>query len=293
VTRHSHQTLGDGLADDIPRLAGRWWIAAATVAVVGAAVLLYARAVATEPPVWADEFNGRAGAPPDHGRWSFETGRSWGNGTELQHYTAAPSNVSQDGRGLLRIVARKTDTGQGNARFTSARITTLGKFGFTYGRLEARIKLPAGTGILPAFWTVGSDAGRVPWPQCGEIDVVEIPGRTSRVAVYHVHGPDENGHDVAMSRRFVRSPTLAGAFHVYGIDWGPHEIQFRLDGKVTATITRFAYERRGGRWPVFQKPHAIVLSIAGGNPWTGPPDADSRWPATMLVDWLRVYRKAS
>jgi beta-glucanase (GH16 family) len=267
-------------------------MAAAAAAVFAAAVLLYARAGATRATIWADEFDGPAGALPDPRSWSFETGSAWGNGTELQRYTAAPSNASQDGNGHLRIVARRTITADGTPRYTSARITTLGKFAFTYGRLEARIKLPSSTGILPAFWTVGSNAKRVAWPRCGEIDVVEAAALDPRKAVYHLHGPDENGRDVSMARTFRRSRPLSDRFHVYGIDWGPREIRFRLDGKVTATITRFAYEHRGGRWTVFQRPHAIMLNIAVGNPWTGPPDASSKWPASMLLDWIRVYRRA-
>jgi beta-glucanase (GH16 family) len=270
----------------------RVWILAAAAAVLVAAAQLYARAAAPEHPVWTEEFNGPAGARPDPRTWSTETGSAWGNGAELQHYTAARDNVSQDGRGHLRIVARKANTVNGSPRYTSARITTLGKFAFTYGRLEARIRLPFGAGILPAFWTVGSDARRVGWPRCGEVDVVEAPGFNARETVYHLHGPDESGRDVSMSRRFSAPRALGDRFHVYGIDWGPHKIQFLLDGKVTATITRFAYERRDGRWPVFEKPQAIVLSIAVGNPWTGRPNAGTRWPATMLVDWIRVFRKA-
>jgi beta-glucanase (GH16 family) len=267
------------------------WIAGAAAAVVGAAVLSHAHGAPTEAPIWADEFNGTAGTRPDQRKWSFETGHAFGNGAELQQYTDAPSNVSQDGHGHLRIVARKTYAANGTPRYTSARITTLGKFGFTYGRLEARIMLPVGAGLLPAFWTVGSNAKRVTWPLCGEIDVVEAPGFNSREAVYHLHGPDDKGRDVPVGRRFLASRALGDGFHVYGVDWGPRQVQFRLDGKVAATITRVAYEGRGGHWAVFQKPHAIVLNIAVGNPWTGPPDATSRWPATMLLDWVRVSRE--
>lgn len=121
---------------------------------------------------------------------------------------------------------------------------------------------------------------------------MEAPGFNSREADYHLHGPGENGRDVPMLRRFAGSRPLSDGFHVYGVDWEPHQVQFRVDGKVTATITRFAYEGRGGRWAVFQRRHAIVLNIAVGNPWTGPPDANSRWPATMLIDWVRVSREA-
>jgi beta-glucanase (GH16 family) len=278
--------------DHGPAQVVRVWIVGAVAAVIGAAVLLHAHGAPTRAPIWADEFNGPAGTRPNQGTWSFETGRAWGNGAELQHYTRAPSNISQDGHGHLRIVARKRYAVDGTPLFTSARITTLGKFGFTYGRLEARIRLPTGAGLLPGFWTVGSNAERVAWPLCGEIDVVEAPGFNSREAVYHVHGPDENGRDVPMSRTFVASRALGDGFHVYGVDWGPRQMEFRLDGKVTATISRVGYEGRGGSWDVFQKPHAIVLNIAVGNPWTGPPDARSKWPATMLVDWVRVSREA-
>jgi beta-glucanase (GH16 family) len=136
--------------------------------------------------VWSDEFDGAAGTLPDAANWRFDVGTGWGN-AQLEFDTDRASNASMDGSGHLAITARQ-ESFNGSA-YTSARITTQGKREFQYGRVTARIKLPVGQGIWPAFWLLGSQHHEVGWPQSGEIDVMEYRGQEPRVVLGSVHGP--------------------------------------------------------------------------------------------------------
>ena len=166
--------------------------------------------------VWQDEFEGPAGQSPDASRWRHDVGTDWGN-AQLEYDTARPQNVSLDGAGNLAIVARREDyLGQ---EYTSARINTRALFEQAQGRFEARIKLPVGRGIWPAFWLLGGNFGTVGWPNCGEIDVMEYRGQEPNVVLGSLHGPGYSGGQ-AISRRHV----LAGAgfdadFHVFAVEW--------------------------------------------------------------------------
>src|SRR4051812_16609205 len=238
-------------------------------------------------PVWDDEFDGPAGAPPDPARWSFDSGR-WRDGGEDERYTDRPENVSLDGDGNLRIVAR-LELGR-DAAYTSGRITTRRLFEPAHGRIEARIKVPAGRGLLPAFWLLGANAAA--WPQSGEIDAMEVPGNDPFTYYGHVHGPAAGSPDTDVSEeRAVRAPaSFAGAFHVYAIDWRPDAVQFLVDDRpVGPPVTPSTYAALGGTW-VYDGPFYLILNLAVGNHWTGKPDATTRFPATMLVDWVRAFR---
>jgi beta-glucanase (GH16 family) len=213
---------------------------------------------------WSDEFNGRRGTRPDPRKWSFETGYGWGD-RELQSYTRRPANASLDGRGHLAITARReryTGADGRTARYTSARINSRKRFEFAYGRVEARIRVPRGRGLLPAFWALGRDLDGVGWPAAGEIDVME-------------------------ALRGAAEP-LASGFHVYGMSWSPGRIAFRLDGEVYA-VQRRSDVPAGAIWG-FDRPFFLLLNLAVGPRWLGAPDATTRWPARMLVDWVRVRR---
>ena len=249
----------------------------------------------TAPPwaptlAWADEFSGPANASPDPARWIMETGRS-PYGGEDQYYTARPENVSTDGQGHLRIVA-KLEAYKG-ALYTSGRLHTQGRFEPQYGRIEARIRTPAGRGLLPAFWMLGrefDDARN--WPQVGEIDVMEITGNDPFTYYGHIHGPraDDASRDVAEQRTVRADIPFTDDFHVYAIDWHEGSIQFLVDGlPVGPPVTPSTYASRGGTW-VYDHPFFLLLNLAVGNAWTGEPDMSTKWPATMLVDWVRVYR---
>jgi beta-glucanase (GH16 family) len=237
---------------------------------------------------WSDEFNGRRGKLPNPTKWSLETGYGWGDG-ELQSYTDRRANVSLDGKGHLAIIARReryTGPDGRTARFTSARMNTRAKFEFAYGRIEARIRMPAGRGLLPAFWAAGSNIDRVGWPEAGEIDVVEVNGSEPFTAHGTLHGP-RDGHEyfsIEASRQMRTA--LAKRFHLYGVSWSPGRIAFLVDGKVYGVKTPAALPS-GARWS-FDSPFFLLFTLAVGPRWLGPPDSTTPWPATMLVDWVRL-----
>jgi beta-glucanase (GH16 family) len=244
-------------------------------------------------PAFSDEFAGPAGAAPAPARWNAELGgNGWGN-QELQTYTGAAANAALDGAGRLAITARREPvTGaDGIARdFTSARLMTKGRFTFRYGRVEARIRVPAGRGLLAQFWAVGDDVWTAGWPESGEIDVMEVLGERPATVVGSLHGPLDGGAPYAAWARNTEttaSSSLAAGFHTYSAQWSSTSITMALDGRTYATYRRSAVPA-GGRW-VFDKPFFLVLDLAVGGVWAGAPDASTAWPATMLVDSVRVY----
>jgi beta-glucanase (GH16 family) len=242
--------------------------------------------------VWSDEFDGPQGASPDTAKWSFDTGgNGWGN-DELQSYTARPSNAALDGHGDLVVTARAEHyVGEdGVAReYTSARLQTLDTFRFRYGRMEARIRVPAGDGLLPAFWALGDDAysSDDAWPACGEIDAMEVLGSEPDLLHGTLHGPWSWAPGGIERVRRAAAP-LSDGFHTYGVDWAPGDIRFLLDGAVYATVDRTALPA-GAAWP-FEHPAFLLLDLAVGGDWPGAPTAATPLPAQMLVDWVRVWR---
>ena len=243
--------------------------------------------------VWSDDFGGPVGDPPNPTKWNFDVGgNGWGN-DELQYYTARSGNASLDGNGNLAITARAEryrGTDGVERDYTSARLQTLEKVEFIYGLLEARIQVPAGQGLAPAFWTLGNEAyegdeGR--WPHCGEIDAMEVIGSEPNVLNGTLHGPwPSSPHGIGDELR-LPTPLTAG-FHTYGVEWRPESISFLLDGSVYATVSREDLAPEDP-WP-FQHPNFLLLNLAVGGVWPGSPDASTQFPARMLVDWVRIYR---
>ncbi|MGE2834436.1 glycoside hydrolase family 16 protein [Mycobacterium sp. SMC-4] len=228
-----------------------------------------------------DDFDGPGGSAPSP-QWRHDVGGGgWGN-NEMQVYTDHPDNVSLDGHGHLAITAR----GDSQNRITSARVNTKGTFDFTFGRAEARIALPAGRGLHPAFWLLGSDADQVGWPECGEIDVIET---LNDAWEYHtgVHAPRSGlarGQEISAA---APAPfPLAGQFHTYWVERTPGRIVTGIDDRTLLTVTP-ADLAEGGRW-VFDAPFFLLLNLAVGGDWPGPPDHSTPNPSTMLVDWVRV-----
>uniref|UniRef100_A0A832MNX6 Glycoside hydrolase family 16 protein n=1 Tax=Eiseniibacteriota bacterium TaxID=2212470 RepID=A0A832MNX6_UNCEI len=238
--------------------------------------------------VWQDEFDGPAGQRPDSTKWGYDLGGSgWGN-AQLEYDTDRPDNVALDGQGHLVITARREDY-LGRA-YTSARINTLGRFARTHGRFEARVRLPVGQGIWPAFWLLGGDFATVGWPECGEIDIMEYRGQEPRVVHGSVHGPGYSGGS-AITRRFdLPVGTFDGDFHVFAVDWAPERITWLVDGIAYHTVTP-ANLPAGARW-VFERPFFIILNVAVGGNFVGPPDASTVFPQRMTVDYVRVYGTA-
>jgi beta-glucanase (GH16 family) len=244
--------------------------------------------------VWHDEFDGAAGVSFDRDKWTADTGGGgWGN-RERQFYATRPENVAHDGAGHLVITARAESPDAadrcwyGPCAYSSARLKTQGRFEQTYGRFEARLKIPRGQGIWPAFWMLGGDIETVGWPRSGEIDIMENIGREPRVVHGTIHGPGYSGANGIGGPDTVARP-LADDFHVYAIEWEPSEIRWLLDGRPYRRTTT-ADLPAGARW-VFDHPHFLLLNVAVGGAWPGDPDSTSTFPQTMLVDYVRVYRR--
>lgn len=234
--------------------------------------------------VWSDEFDGAAGTLPDATNWRFDVGTDWGN-QQLEFDTDRASNASMDGSGHLAITARQ-EAFNGSA-YTSARITTQGKQEFRYGRVTARIKLPVGQGIWPAFWLLGSNITSVGWPQSGEIDVMEYRGQEPRVVLGSVHGPGYSGGN-ALTRRFeLQQARFDDDFHEFSIEWQADRIDFFVDRSLYHTVRRTDVP---GEW-VFNQPFYIILNVAVGGTFVGSPNAQTRFPQVMLVDWVRVFER--
>jgi beta-glucanase (GH16 family) len=239
---------------------------------------------------WKDEFNGPRGARPNPRKWRFDTGYGWGD-RELQSYTSRPRNASLDGRGHLVITARRehyTGADHRPASYTSARINSQAKFEFAYGHVDARIRVPAGRGLHPVFWALGSNLDKVGWPAAGEIDVMEVFGGDPFTVHGTLHGPRSgDGKYAVVATRRTRA-RLSKGFHVYGVSWRPGRIAFRLDGEVYAVRTPSDLPS-ASRWR-FDHPFFLLLNVGVGPRWLGRPDATTPWPARMVVDWVRVRR---
>ncbi len=240
--------------------------------------------------VWEDDFDGPAGQSPDAASWNYDIGigpgnDGWGN-QELQYYTDRPENVALDGNGNLAIVARSESFG--GRGFTSARINTRGLFEQTYGRFEARIKMPWGPGIWPAFWMLGGNIGEVGWPQCGEIDIMEYRGQEPNLIHGSVHGPGYSG-GAAITKSFgFANDRFDKDFHVFAVEWGEDYIDYFVDDNLYQRITP---DKVTGEW-VFDGPFFIILNVAVGGNYVGFPTPQTPFPQTMLVDWVKVYRQA-
>jgi beta-glucanase (GH16 family) len=234
--------------------------------------------------VWSDEFDFPEGAPPDPSKWAHDVGGGgWGN-RELQSYTTDLRNASHDGKGHLVLRAVR----QPDGTYTSARLKTLGRFEWQYGKVEARIKLPFGQGIWPAFWMLGHDFPVRGWPACGEIDVMEHIGREPSTVYGTVHGPGYSGKHGISSNVKIYGSRLSDDFHVFAAVWSPASIEFSLDGDSYGRVTHDRLPRRT-RW-AFDQPFFLLLNVAVGGKWPGYPDKTTTFPQEMLVDWIRVWR---
>lgn len=242
--------------------------------------------------IWSDEFNAPDGSPADTTKWVTESGgNGWGN-QELEYYTTRPENAFQQGGNLVIKVLQEKYTGaDGVARdYTSARLKTLGKFSQKYGRFEARIKIPQGQGIWPAFWMLGDDIGKVGWPKCGEIDTMENIGKEPATVHGTIHGPGYSG-DKGIGSPYSLPPDqhFADDFHLYAVEWEPKAIRFYVDDHLYATHTP-AELPKGTKW-VYNHPFFLLLNVAVGGSWPGSPDATTVFPQAMLVDYVRVYKR--
>jgi beta-glucanase (GH16 family) len=227
--------------------------------------------------VWSDEFNGSG---INTSNWVFDTGTGsggWGN-NELEYYTNRPENARIENGNLL-IEARKE--AYGGMGYTSARMKTKGLRQFTYGKIEARMKLPKGQGIWPAFWMLGSNIDQVGWPKCGELDIMENVNNGSNI--YGTIHWDKSGHQYYTGQSSTIDVTQ---YHVYSVEWDASSIKWFVDGVKywEANITINDTEE-------FHRPFFILLNLAVGGQWPGSPDGTTEFPAKMYVDYVRVYQK--
>lgn len=238
--------------------------------------------------IWADEFDGPAGALPDASRWTFDVGGDgWGN-QQLEYDLDSADNAGLDGDGHLVITARKQSFDKNF--YTSARIKTQGLFAQRYGRVEARLQLPSGRGLWPAFWMLGANIDEVSWPKCGEIDILEMRGQEPSVVLGSMHGPGYSGGAALSARRRLESGSYADDFHRFAVEWDPTRVVFFVDDEPYQTVTAEAVLARGP-W-VFDHPFFLILNVAVGGNFVGNPDATTTFPQRMVVDWVRVFSRS-
>ncbi len=230
---------------------------------------------------WNDEFSQPAGTPPDPHKWAPVIGVAGGNG-QLDYDTA--QNAYQDGQGNLVIEGRRENPAHyqclyGSCAYTSAQLTTRSHFSFTYGRIEARIKIPAGQGIWPAFWLLGDGCKGL---TCGEMDVMEIIGKEPSTLYGTLHGPSYFSGIYQLPRGI-----FADAYHVFALQWDPRHIAFFVDGINYATFNRSSLADPNA-W-IYSHPFYVILDLAIGGTWPGNPDVTTTFPSKMYVSYVRFY----
>jgi beta-glucanase (GH16 family) len=236
---------------------------------------------------WSDEFDGAAGQAIDASKWAYDIGtgdNGWGN-QELQYYTDRSENVSLDGSGNLVITARRESFG--GSPFTSARIKTQGLFDQTYGRFEARMKTPYGPGMWPAFWLLGANIDEVNWPQCGEIDVMELRGQIPGKIAGSAHGPGYSAGDAITADFELENGRFDSKFHIFAIEWGEDYIDYFVDDFLYQRITP---EDVTGEW-VYNNSFFMILNLAVGGNYVGFPTSQTPFPQSIEVDYVRVYQQ--
>jgi beta-glucanase (GH16 family) len=258
--------------------------AALVVTTVAAGLITVTMPGAQAATVWNEDFNGGSGQGVDSSKWNFDTGGGGFGNSELEYYNSGTSNVYQDGAGHLVIEARRESGGHscwyGTCQWTSGRIQTAGKFTQQYGHIEARIQVPKGNGLWPAFWMLGGSN----WPTDGEIDIMENVGRDPNTVYGTIHGPGYSGGNAVGGTRNIGQP-LGNAFHNFAVDWSPNLIVWTIDGSEYFRATPAS--TRGNPW-VYQHPFFIILNLAVGGNFPGSPDGSTPSVNRMLVDYIHV-----
>ena len=237
--------------------------------------------------VFEDEFDGSAGSPPDATTWTHDVGGDgWGN-DQLEYNTDRTDNAALSGESTLLITARVEDY-EGNTH-TSARLKTQDLFEQEYGRFEARMKLPEGKGLWPAFWLLGADFDEVGWPACGEIDIMELRGDVPEQIHGTIHGSGYSGADGIGTSYTLSDETFADDFHTFTVDYEPERLAWYVDGTLYQTLSTGSLPD-GSAWShdgaVF-----IILNLAVGGNYLGYPDDSTEFPASVEVDYVRVSQR--
>lgn len=247
---------------------------------------------ATPAPIWQDEFDGPAGATFNRTKWTADTGGNGFGNQEREFYTTNTDNVALDGSGHLVITARVDSSHTcwyGTCRYTSARLKTQGLYAHAYGRFEARIQIPRGQGLWPAWWMLGANIGSVGWPQSGEIDIMENIGREPTIVHGTAHGPGYSGGNGIGAPDTLAQGAFADHFHVYAVSWQPNQIVWSMDGQVYHRLTPASLPA-GAHW-VYDQPFFLLLNVAVGGSWPGDPDSTTTFPQQMVVDYVRVFNE--
>jgi beta-glucanase (GH16 family) len=256
--------------------------------------MIKATATPTQPnspwrQIWSDEFDGPAGTPPDPSKWSPGVGGDgWGN--QQLEYDTANQNAYQDGQGNLVLEARKGNPAKyqcwyGPCQYTSARLSTQGHFSFTYGLIEARIKIPQGQGIWSAFWMMGTNFATVGWPACGEIDIMENISQEPATIYGTAHGPIYSNGTPGIYQ--LKQGKFADSFHVFALQWDADHLSFLLDGFVYHTVNKSDY-RNLADW-VYNRPFFVLLTLPVGGVWPGSPTPATPFPQKMYISYVRAY----
>jgi beta-glucanase (GH16 family) len=250
--------------------------------------------------VWSDDFDGPDGSAVDPTKWVYGGTQDGQYNQELEYYNPTTGNVFVAG-GDLHLVAKALPAGGGGlscwngpCQYTSGKITTKasGKpslFEKQYGRFSARMKIPAGQGMWPAFWLLGNNIDSVSWPTCGEVDIMENIGKAPATDYGTLHGPNGTQEANLGGNVALAMGALSDDFHVYSIEWKAGQIAFLLDDMVYFTGTKAQFP---GTWVFDDHPFYIILNLAIGGSWPGSPDTSTQFPAELLVDWVRVYDPA-
>ena len=239
--------------------------------------------------VWSDEFDG---ASIDESNWNFDIGtgapdlNGWGN-NELEYYRAENATIEDFPGGGRGLVIEAREESYGGMGYTSSRLNSKGKREFAYGRIEARIRLPEGRGIWPAFWMLGANIESHAWPVCGEIDIMEMVGHEPDTVHGTIHYGDPWNYD---GRGYtLASGKFSDGFHVFALEWEPGELRWYVDGDLFST-QRSWYSSADDYPAPFDRPFFILLNLAVGGNWPGSPDGTTVFPQRMYVDYVRVYQ---
>ncbi len=236
--------------------------------------------------IWADEFEGSA---LDTSVWQIEVNDKGGGNNELQYYTDRPENLEVKD-GYLNIIAQEEQ--YLGRKYTSARINTKSKFNFKYGKIEARLKTPFGQGMWPAFWLLGQSIDTEGWPDCGEIDIMEMIGGEGRENTVHstLHwGPySDEGHPSAGKAYTLSTGFFSDEFHVIVTEWNESIIKTFCDGDLFFTIDISAHGMEA-----FHDQFYMIINLAVGGNWPGSPDETTEFPQTFQIDYVRLYQETN
>lgn len=242
----------------------------------------------TETPewqlVWQDEFDSGA---IDDSKWSFEVNGKGGGNNELQYYTDFPENAFIEDGVLVIQALEETYLGH---NYTSARMRTLGKGDWTYGRFEVRAKLPEGQGLWPAVWMLPTEWRYGGWPTSGEIDIMELVGHEPATVHGTIHYGSLGDHTYTGKPYTLTDGIFADDFHIFALEWEETAMRWYVDGELYQTQT--VWHTKNYDYPApFDQPFHIILNVAVGGNWPGSPDETTEFPQRMEVDYVRVYEK--